>query len=88
MLHILNLVGACAECCLEALNYFGFLQAVYNFFAASTHRWTILTSHLPSSTTVVKSLSITRWSARADATKAVSKGYRSIYAAFEELQHD
>ena len=30
--HSLNLVGArAAECCLEAVNYFGFLQVVYNF---------------------------------------------------------
>jgi len=58
------------------------------FFAASTHSRKILTSHLPSSTTVVKSLSVTRWSARADATKAFSQGYRNIYAALEDLQHD
>jgi len=59
-----------------------------NLFAESIHRWTILTSHLPSSTTVVKSLSVTGWSARADATKAFSQGYRSIYAALEDLQDD
>jgi Domain of unknown function (DUF4371) len=68
--HSLNLVGVCAsECCLEAINYFGFIQTLYNFFAASTHRWAVLTSHLPKGSSVIKSLSVIRWSARADATK-------------------
>ena len=31
--HSLNLVGVrCAECCSEAIRYFGMLQEVYNFF--------------------------------------------------------
>ena len=35
-----------------------------------------------------QSLSVTRWFARADATKAISKGYRNICAALDDLQND
>lgn len=86
--HSLNLVGCCAaECCIGAVNFFGFLQALYNFFAASTHRWSILTKHLTAELSVVKSLSQTRWSARSDATKAFSKGYKNIGEALTEIMH-
>ena len=38
--HSLNLVGKCAaECCPEALRFFSFVENIYTFFSASTHRW-------------------------------------------------
>ena len=62
--HSLNLVGqAAASCCIEAVSYFGFIQSLYTFFSASTHRWAILMKSLEGKkrTLTVKSLSGTRW---------------------------
>lgn len=45
--HSLNLVGTySAEASSQSVKFFCLLQHVYNFFSASTHRWSILTSHL------------------------------------------
>ncbi|XP_063918635.1 zinc finger MYM-type protein 1-like [Zophobas morio] len=72
--HSLNLVGNCAaECCLEAVKYFRMVQNLYNFFSASTHRWKILNSFSDTQNVRVKSLSVTRWSARSDANKTSLK---------------
>ena len=79
--HSLNLVGvSAAESNGAAINFFGFLQEFYNFFSASTRRWDVLKSKFPAGidVKVPKSLSQTRWSARADACLALEKGY-SIY---------
>uniref|UniRef100_H3AJZ1 Uncharacterized protein n=1 Tax=Latimeria chalumnae TaxID=7897 RepID=H3AJZ1_LATCH len=69
--YSLNLVGSCAtECCLAT----GFTQSLYNFFSASAHRWEVLTSHLEKCDNkglTLKTLSATRWSTRAEATKAL-----------------
>ena len=47
--HSLNLVGqSAADCCLAAVAFFNFLQGLYSFFSASTHRWNILNSKLSS----------------------------------------
>lgn len=41
--HSLNLVGVrTAESCVGAISFFGFVQELYNFFSASTHRWAIM----------------------------------------------
>lgn len=89
--HSLNLVGqAAASCCVEAVSYFGFIQTLYTFFSASTHRWANLMKSLegkPRALTV-KSLSGTRWSARADATEALVDGYSSIQAALRNIESD
>ena len=82
--HSLNVVGACAaERCLEAVSLFGFIQSLSNFFSASTRRWEILTAHLTECERGLtpKSLSGTRWSARADATKALRFGSKAIQDA-------
>ncbi len=43
MNHSLNLVGSsAADCCLLAITYFMFLQQLYTFFSASTHRWALI----------------------------------------------
>ena len=45
--HSLNLVGVkSAECCLQSIKFFDFVQHLYTFFAGSTHRWNVLTSYL------------------------------------------
>ena len=80
--HSLNLVGTrAAESCLSAVSYFGFLQYLYNFYSVSTYRWDKLKNALPSHGLVVKNRSGTRWSARADAARAVVSHYNNIRAA-------
>ena len=45
--HSLNLVGKCvAECCQSAVRFFMFVQGLYVFFSASTHRWNLLTDEM------------------------------------------
>jgi len=65
--HSLNLIGSyAASCCKEANSFFCFIQNVYTFFSASTHRWDLLKVNL-----TLKNLSETRWSVRYDACKAL-----------------
>lgn len=60
--HSLALAGACAaESCLGAVNYFGFLQVLYTFFSASTHRWSVLIKAIKPKALTIKTLSTTRW---------------------------
>ena len=87
--HSLNLVGISAtSSCPGSASYFSFLQALYNFFSASTYRWDHLKAALPTEGIVVKSLSDTRWSARADAVKAVYLHYDEIKSALENICSD
>lgn len=95
--HSLNLVGVCAvESCVGAISFFGLVQAMYNFFSASTHRWTVMLEHLEdkdgerhqNSTLVLKRATGTRWSARADAIKALSYGYSSFQTALQVIAED
>ena len=89
MTHSLNLVGVSAvDCCVDAVSFFGFVQTLYTFFSASTHRWSILKENLGTKGLVVKSLSDTRWSARADAVKALCAGYDSIKSALHDIAED
>lgn len=89
MTHSLNLVGVSAvDCCIDAVSFFGFVQSLYTFFSASTHRWSVLKEHLGTSGLVVKSLSDTRWSARADAVKALCAGYDGIQTALHNIAAD
>jgi len=71
--HSLNLIGSyAASCCKEANSFFCFIQNVYTFFSASTHRWDLLKINL-----TLKNLSETRWSARYDACKALIDNWES-----------
>ena len=89
--HSLNLVGVSAvDCCIDAVSFFGFVQALYTFFAA-THRWTVLSdclSRLPGKSLTLKFLSETRWSARADAVAALCVGYEEIKSALLDIGAD
>ena len=77
-----------------AIAFFASVQNLYTFFAASTHRWNILLQKLAeysahqSERITLKRLSGTRWSACADATRALLKGYRCIKFALDELNCD
>ena len=89
--HSLNLVGQSAvNSCNEAVKYFELLQRLYTFFVASTHRWNVLMTHVKKQPEclVPKHPSETRWSARADATEAVFKGYHQFQDALREISGD
>ncbi len=94
--HSLNLVGVrAAESCVGAISFFGFVQTLYNFFSASTHRWAIMLKHLKKgdeskqySSLVLKRVSDTRWCARVDATKALAKGYNCFQNALQSIEGD
>lgn len=87
--HSLNLVGVqAAQSTEEVCKYFDFVQNLYTFFSASTHRWAVLIRALATlgpRQKVVKNLSDTRWSARADAVFALNNGYKPIKTALETL---
>lgn len=83
----MNLVGhAAVSCCAEAVGYFSFVQKLYTFFSASTWRWNVLDGYLRSNERklTLKSLSDTRWSARADVVEALLVGYSGVR---DPLQH-
>lgn len=70
-------------------HFFGIIQRLYTFFAASPHRWGLLTSRLqPKNLVVVKRLIDTRWSAHKDATHAVSEGSPEIKMALQDIAND
>ncbi|XP_022160822.1 uncharacterized protein LOC111026937 [Myzus persicae] len=79
--HSLNLVGVQAVGCVsEAVSYFQLVQKLFNFFSSSANRWKILKVCLGGQK-VLKNLSETRWSARADAINALHNGYNHIFEA-------
>ncbi|KAL4143155.1 hypothetical protein QTP88_005518 [Uroleucon formosanum] len=84
--HGLNTVGThAAECCPEAISFFDLNQNLYNFFSESPARWNILQSFANSKNITLKSLSNTRWSARAN---AVDMLYTEIYGALKSIEEN
>ena len=87
--HSLNLVvKAAVECCTVAVSFCDILECVYVFFTASTHRYEVLSNALKSahrSVCVPKTINTTRWSCRADASKAFVQGYPEIKNALAEF---
>lgn len=82
--HSLNLCGAnAAECCEEAITFFGMVQKTYNFFVRSPQRWEILEKHIGCS---LHSTSQTRWSARVDSVKPFAKHSPLIKKALNECK--
>ena len=89
--HSLNLVGKNAvECCSSAIYYFDFVEKLFNFFTMSTHRHQLLTEALrhDSSLLTLKRVTTTRWSCRADATKALKHGYQHIKDVLARIVDD
>lgn len=89
--HSLNLVGISAvESCIEAVNYFGVVQSLYVFFSSSPRRWDLLKEQLKCNKTplTLKSTSNTRWSADANAVKALRLGYNEILTALSNIYSD
>ena len=89
--HSLNLVGVNAvDSCEAVSDFFGFLQSLYNFCASSTHRWQIVCSGLVDGAgkdrkVTIKSLSGTRWLARAISTKVLHSNYNNILETLESI---
>lgn len=89
--HSLNSVGVNS---IEARSpevgqYFDLLQSFYTFCTASTHRWGRVfgNSDIHIDLTL-KSISNTRWSCRADSTKALWQKYCRIREALENTSSD
>ena len=82
----LNLVGtAAAECCTDAVRFFGIVQRLYTFLSASPQRYSKLLDNLPKQSLVVKSLSETRWSARTDPVKALTSNCKVIENSVDSI---
>lgn len=87
--HSLNLVIVkSVECNGKVLDFFNFLQQLYNFFSASTHRWKLLNDNLKpenGKALTLKSRCGTRWCANAAATRALNQNYRNIIKVLNNL---
>ena len=72
------------------LVFFIFVNSLYTFFSASTSRWLKLTDSLSKHKDKLglKKLSSTRWSACADATKALHRGYGIVRNVANEISQD
>ena len=88
--HSLNLVGKCAaECCQSAVRFFMFVQGLFVFFSASTHRWNLFVDALKTlQCPTIKPLSDTRWEARYDALHALRKGYQAVLQVLKAISDD
>uniref|UniRef100_A0A8C5GFL1 TTF-type domain-containing protein n=1 Tax=Gouania willdenowi TaxID=441366 RepID=A0A8C5GFL1_GOUWI len=86
--HSLNLVGvnSVENSCRGASQFFDFLQSLYAFCSASTHRWNkVFTADI---SLTLKSLSCTRWSCRGDSTRALSENYAKIASSLQMVASD
>lgn len=92
--HSLNLVGSSAvDCCKEAINFFGVLQKLYNFFTSSPRRQALLMKHLKDSADIknvfkLASQSQTRWCAHFTAVRAVKLQYTDIIYALKDISEN
>lgn len=86
--HSLNLVGVnSVDSSSEAGHFFDLLQTMYTFCASSTHRWGKV-FHNTGVKLTLKSLSGTRWSARADSTQALWRYYAQLREALNNISKD
>ncbi|GAB0098330.1 zinc finger MYM-type protein 1-like [Sergentomyia squamirostris] len=93
--HSLNLVVKAAAKIDLANTLFNLLQAVYNFFTNSTSRCDRLKVAFKTGEKedhhdrlFPKNLSVTRWSARFDATKAIISGFAEIVKTLQAISED
>ena len=85
--HSLNLVlKDSADSCHAAVDFFYFVEKLFVFFSASTKRTELLNNSEAKQS--LKRTSTTRWSCRADATKALIKDYKPLQIALEKLSTD
>ena len=90
--HSLNLVSSCSvEGCSDLVTLLNVIQIIYFVFVASTYRWRKLCEVLQNTEkklTVSKTMSTTRWSARADAVKALNERHNRNITVLMELSAD
>ena len=89
--HSLNLVGVntIEDCSADVISFFELLQSLYTFCSASTYRWnTVFKNSDFSISHTLKSLCGTRWSCRADSTKALCKNYSAIRDSLAKIASD
>jgi len=77
-----------AECCPEAISFFDLNQNLYNFNSESPARWKILQSFANSKNITLKSLSHTRWSARANAVDILYTFWEEIYGTLKSIEEN
>ena len=86
-LHLSNCRGQSYDNA-SAIKFFDFIEKLFVFFTSSRHRHQILPEKLNAATSaalIVKRVSTTRWSCRANATKALKLDYQPIGSALEEI---
>ena len=91
MAHSLNPRGFCAaSSCTDSTVLFSFVQNIYFFLLASTHRWNALKEVKMDSTRTLlpKRLRETWWSARADALSSLEQNYSSFRLVLINLGSD
>ncbi|CAM4446998.1 unnamed protein product [Leuciscus chuanchicus] len=91
--HTLNLVGVnSVNCCEETEQFFSFVQTLFNFSSKTTSRWQMIRAGLQPNDNkrieTLKSLSDTRWSAHAVATKALCTNYAGIQLSLLNIADD
>ncbi|XDV19134.1 hypothetical protein PO909_024682, partial [Leuciscus waleckii] len=91
--HTLNVVGVnSVNCCLETEEFFNLVQTLLHFSSKSTSRWQTITAGLlpydNQRIETLKSLSDTRWSAHAQATKALQQNYSRIQESLQKISND
>lgn len=89
--HSLNLEGvnSIEGSCQHASQFFDLMQSLYAFCAGSTHRWNIFFNNANIKLNMtLKSLSSTRWSCRADASKALCENYAKIMEILQRISSD
>ena len=77
------LLGDVANCCPDAITFFGILQAIYTLFSASTKRWAVFKKYATGLS--VEPLSITRWECCIDSIKAICYQVGEVYDALVEI---
>jgi hypothetical protein len=87
---VVTLGSLAAESSDESIAFFALEQQLYFFFSSSTSRCEILLSKFKtdSASPVLKTLSKTRWSARADASKTLHKSYHEVVSALTKIGSD
>lgn len=87
--HSMQLVlKSSVENILPTAKFFDSLQNLYEFFAASTRRWEVLTEALKKGQSVVKRVTGTRWSSRYDAVSSFINGWSEVLQALENFEDD
>lgn len=82
--HRLNLViNDAVKSNIYSIHFFSIFQELYNFFSASTNRWSVLKKNISSLT--LKPLSDTRWSSRIEAITPLRFQLGEIYDAIYEI---